>query len=332
MIGVQNCSRVRDVEHLVGALCPRNRDDPVDEVSGDRKPGWQRRHPPQLSQLAKRPLFDYWRQSLLSDLRIELREITSVLLAQLAMNYAQLLLEIELALILEHRSTHVVVDLALEAEQLDLSGQDLAQHLQQMPQRGGFQQRLAQLESHSNVGCHAECLPLRRFSALDDRNDLRRNAAVEADVLLERVEDPSTKRLGLGIRCPRSFERKRRDRRAQDVAGRDVAGDPRAGDSFHEDARGTGRQPRDLDDAPDYARSVQIGSGRLLLLSVTLRHEQNDLVLGESSLDGRQRCWTSHQERDHYIGKNDNIPKRKDRDPVRRRDALVVALKSLRQD
>jgi hypothetical protein len=76
---------------------------------------------------------------------------------------------------------------------------------------------------------------------------------------------------------------------------------------------------------------VQVSGGRLLFLSVSLRDEQNDLVLGESSLDGGQRRGTSHQERDDYIGKNDNIPKRKDRNTVRRRDALVVALKSLRQ-
>ncbi len=77
------------------------------------------------------------------------------------MNYAKLFLEIELALILEHRPTNVVVDLPLEAEQLDLSRQELAEHLQQMPQCVCLEQRLPELESHGNVGRHAECLPLR---------------------------------------------------------------------------------------------------------------------------------------------------------------------------
>src|SRR6267378_8166773 len=163
-----------------------------------------------------------------------------------------------------------------------------------MPESVGFEQRLAQLESHGNVGCYAE-------------------------------------RLGLGIGCAGSIERKRRHRRAKDVAGRHVAGYSRAGDSFHEDPRGAGGKPRHLNDATYYPCAVQVSGGGLLLLSVPLRDEQNDLVLGESCLDCGQRRGTSHQERDDYIGKNDNIPQRKDRNPVRRRDALVVALKSLRQ-
>src|ERR1700674_5064056 len=33
MVGLENSSRVGDVEHLVGALGPRNGDDPVDEIA-----------------------------------------------------------------------------------------------------------------------------------------------------------------------------------------------------------------------------------------------------------------------------------------------------------
>jgi hypothetical protein len=76
---------------------------------------------------------------------------------------------------------------------------------------------------------------------------------------------------------------------------------------------------------------VQIGGCRLLLFTVSLRNEQDDLVLGQRGFDRCERCGPPDEERDDYIGENDNIPKRKDRDPVRRRDALVVALESLRQ-
>jgi hypothetical protein len=76
---------------------------------------------------------------------------------------------------------------------------------------------------------------------------------------------------------------------------------------------------------------MQIGSGRLLLLSVALGDEQDDLVFRERGLDRRKRRGAANQKRNDYIGENDNIPKRKDRNPVRRRDAFIVALKYLRQ-
>src|SRR6266850_1039320 len=116
MIGFENRSRVSYVEHFVGALGPRYRHDPVDEVSRDgelRRHGW---HAPKLSHLSKCPFLDDGRQSLLPYLRLELGEVISVLFTQLAMDYPQLLLEIELALVLEHRAANIVVDLPLESE------------------------------------------------------------------------------------------------------------------------------------------------------------------------------------------------------------------------
>jgi hypothetical protein len=76
---------------------------------------------------------------------------------------------------------------------------------------------------------------------------------------------------------------------------------------------------------------VQIGSRGLLLLAIALRDEENDLVFREGGFDGGKRCRPSDQERDYYVGENDNIPKREDRNAVRRRDGLIVPLKSLRQ-
>jgi hypothetical protein len=76
---------------------------------------------------------------------------------------------------------------------------------------------------------------------------------------------------------------------------------------------------------------MQIGSRGFLLLTVSLGNEQNDLVFGECGFDCRERGGPPNQERNDYIWENDNIPKRQDRNPVRRRDALVVSLKNLWQ-
>ena len=55
-------------------------------------------------------------------------------------------------------------------------------------------------------------------------------------------------------------------------------------------------------------------------------------LLRERGFDCGERCGPADEKRDYYIGENDNIPKRKDRNTVRRRDGLVVALKSLWQN
>jgi hypothetical protein len=112
---------------------------------------------------------------------------------------------------------------------------------------------------------------------------------------------------------------------------RGVARDAGAGDSFDEDARGAGREPGDLHDPPDDPGSVQVSGRWLLLLSIALGDEKDDLVLRHRRFDCGQRRRSPHEEGNYYIGENDDIPKRQDRDAVRRRDAFVVALKSLRQ-
>jgi len=247
-------------------------------------------------------------------------------------NYAQLLLEVELALVLEHRPTNIIVDLPLESEELDFRREHLAEHLQQLPKRLGLQQRLSQLEPHRDVRSNSKSLPLRGLGTLDDRDDLRRNAAVEADVLLERVHHPPAQCLRLGcILSARPLEREGRRGRAQHIARRDVSGDSGAGDSLDQHPRRAGGKPGYLHYLADHAGAVQVCRRGLLLLSIALRDEEDGLVFRERCLDGGEGCRAPDQQRDYYIGENDNIPKRKDRDPVRRRDALVVPLKNRRQ-
>jgi hypothetical protein len=76
---------------------------------------------------------------------------------------------------------------------------------------------------------------------------------------------------------------------------------------------------------------MEIGCRRLLLLPIPLGDKQDDLVFGERCFDCCERRWPPNEQWNDYIGENDNIPKRKDRNAVRRRDALVVALEGLGQ-
>src|SRR6266516_4364417 len=101
------------------------------------------------------------------------------------MNRLELLLQVELALILEERAAHLVVYLALESQQLDFRSQQLGEHAKQREQGGRLQQRLTSLDAHAQVRGDAECLSRRAVGALNERHDLRRNAPVQGDVLLE---------------------------------------------------------------------------------------------------------------------------------------------------
>jgi hypothetical protein len=74
---------------------------------------------------------------------------------------------------------------------------------------------------------------------------------------------------------------------------------------------------------------VQVRRRRLLFLAVALGDKQQDLVFRQRCFDSGQRSWSPYEQGDNYIGENDNIPKRQDRNPVRRRDAFVIALESL---
>jgi hypothetical protein len=76
---------------------------------------------------------------------------------------------------------------------------------------------------------------------------------------------------------------------------------------------------------------VQIGRRGFLLFSVALCDEQENLVLCQRRLDRGQRCRPADEQRNDYIGKDDDVTKRQDRNPVRRRNGLVVPLEGLGQ-
>ncbi len=121
VIFVEHAARVIDIEDVVGALGPWHAEQPVEVVAPDRAFRRHGRRAAQLAQLALRACLHRLRQRPPVDLGLELSEIVAVVLAQLAIDCPELLLEIELALILEQRAADIVIDLALESQQLDLA-------------------------------------------------------------------------------------------------------------------------------------------------------------------------------------------------------------------
>ena len=119
------------------------------------------------------------------DLGLELRQIVTVVLAELARDRAELLLQVELALILEQRSPHVLVDLALQSQELDLGTEQLCQCLPELGKSGRLQQLLPDLVLDRQVRGDGDRAALVGLDRLDESGCLVGDAAVERDVLLE---------------------------------------------------------------------------------------------------------------------------------------------------
>jgi hypothetical protein len=100
-------------------------------------------------------------QGLRFERRRKLVSVVGLLAAQLAVNGLQLLLQVELALVLEERTAHVVVDLTLQAQQLDLAAQHSVERLEYRGPVGDLEQALTPVEPRAKVRRHPEHLPRR---------------------------------------------------------------------------------------------------------------------------------------------------------------------------
>jgi hypothetical protein len=97
---IEDAPRMRHVEHVVRALRPREGEHPVDEVARHGVLRMHRRRAAQLADLAEYPRAHLVGEAALLDLRLQLGDVV-VLVAELAVNRLELLLEVELALVLE---------------------------------------------------------------------------------------------------------------------------------------------------------------------------------------------------------------------------------------
>src|SRR5687767_2178698 len=147
MVFLENLASTRDVDRIVGTLLPGEGDEPVEVVARYCRLRRQGRRAPQLAQLTLGARTNRIGEAFAADRRFELVEVVGLLLSQLAMNRAQLLLQIELALVLEDRALHIVLDLPLETEQLQFRREELGDARQQFGTRRCFEQPLAIIET-----------------------------------------------------------------------------------------------------------------------------------------------------------------------------------------
>ena len=243
------------------------------------------------------------------------------------MDRAQLLLQVELALVLEQRPAHIVLDLAFEAEQFRLARGQFRERAEQVHQAGRLEQRLARLMAQGEVRGDAAALPFEAAGRLHQRRDFRRQAAMVRDVFLEQRQRLA--RLILRAVARRHGERERTRLGAQELGAGDKLRDLSAREPFHQHPRRAVGEAGELQHAPQRPRAEQVRRRRVLHAAIALRHEQHQLVGRLGGLECRQRTGAPYQQRHGDVRKEHHVAQRQHRQAAGGFDYVGVADEAL---
>ena len=135
MVGVEDAARLRQVDDLVGALGPRQRDEPVEVGARHGVLGGGGRHLRQPVELAQRFLLDRLGQPGGVDLLAQLLDLLGLVVAfaELALDRLELLAQEVVALVLADLRLHLRLDLRAELEHLELLDQEPVQVVEPGP-------------------------------------------------------------------------------------------------------------------------------------------------------------------------------------------------------
>ncbi len=260
----------------------------------------------------------------------EISEIIAVVFAELLVNRAKLLLQVELALILEQRSANVVIDFSFETQQLALAAERVCQRLEKILELSRFEQLLSELELDSQMRRDAPCLTLFRLCALNESDDLRRNAPVKRDIFLEQREHAISERTGFDFRYGID-PLKWLCHGAHEWSARHVAGNSRARKTFDEHSGAPVGKSCDLQHSAKYANAMKVGCSGFLSLTFFLRDKQNQLVRLGSGFNRRERWLSADEQGNDDVRKNDDFAKRQNRNAGKSLHGFTVACEFVSQ-
>jgi hypothetical protein len=275
--------------------------------------GAHRRHGLELLELALRLGARFLRELERGDLLGQLGDLVAValfaLIAQLALDRLQLLVEVIFALRLLHLALHAAADLLLDLQHAQLALHEGEHHLEALHRIGLDQQRLLVGHLHRDVGGNRVGKARRVFQLGELHRGLGRQLAVELGVILELIDHRAHQRLDLG-----AFDRiviDRRDGRGQEGAAllhRDERAALLAGD---EHAHGAIRQLEQLEDFGGDAGIIQVFAAGIVLGRIELRDEEDLLVVGHGGFERRHRLVAADEQRHDHVREDDNVPKGK---------------------
>lgn len=306
------------VEHLLGVrqiivdlalLAPRQRDQRVDVVAHDGRLGRHRRHQLELLELGVGLLLRFLRHARGVDALLELLEIRAFLtLAQFLLDRLDLLVQVVLALALFHLTLHAPADALFDLQDVDLGLELREQVLEALDDREHLEDVLLLVKLERKMRGDRIGQAARLVDPRQRRQDLRRNLLVQLHVLIELRHDRAAQRFRLGavgvVRLERHhlagelrllfFDRQRL----------------RALQALDEHFHGAVGQLQHLQDVRDAADIVHVLFGRLILRGGLLRDEHDVLAAFHRHFEGLDRLRPAHEERDHHVRENDDIPQR----------------------
>ena len=232
------------------------------------------------------------------------------LIAELALDRLQLLVEIIFALRLLHLPLHAAADLLLDLQHAELALHEGEDHLEPARRIELAKQRLLvgnldrQVRS-DRVGERRRILDLAELDAGFGRQPL-----VELRIIFELVDDRAHQRLSFGPvsgpprRPPRSSAAVKPSRGNQ-------IDEPGTLHAFDKHANGAVRQLQELHCSRDDAEIVERVAIGIVLAGIELGDEEQFLVRGHCGLERRDRFLATDEQRNDAVRENDDVAKRK---------------------
>ena len=307
MVGVEHVFGKGQILLDLGALVPRNRQDPVEIIAHDRRLGRHRRHLTQFLQFGGRLVARLLGEFRRLDLFLDLGEIVLAVLAvaEFLLDRLHLLVEVIFALRLLH--------LALDARAntlLDLQDRDFALHqaealLQPLGDRRRLEDMLLVDELDRKMGGDG----VGELAVIGDlghrRDDLGRHFLVELHIAFEFRHDGAGERLDLhlvvllvgddfGIGLVEIFHAR--------ISAHDCPGDA-LDEHFHRAVR----QFEQLQHAGERAGLIDRFGRRIIVGRIHLCREQDMLVLLHHLFERANRLLAPDEERHDHMRKNDDV-------------------------
>ena len=316
VIGFEHLFRLAEVAAGTGALLPRHVDEPVDVVAHDGGFGRHRRHHLELVQLRRglgaRLLRHAHGFDPLGEVLDLVRRLVHV--AELLLNRLHLLVEVVLALALLHLPLHAAANTLLDLQEIDLLLDARHQMLQSFARVVNFENRLFLVDLHREVSGDRIGEPCRVLDVRQRSQDFRRGLLVELDVLLEVGKKGAGQ--GLDLAPVIGSRSQHRDARAEEGLPVLELVDARPLPSFDQNLHRAVGELQELQDGGDRPDSIDLLDRRIVLARVHLRDEQYPLVLLHRLLERLNRSIPAHEEGDHHVRIDNDIPQGKHGDHV----------------
>ena len=327
MVCVQHAFGFRQVDHFVGALVPRQRDEPVQVRARHGVFGRRHRHLGQPIELAQRFLLHRLGHARGFDLLGELLDVLGLIVAfpELFLNRLHLLAQEVLALVLAHLGLHLRLDLRSELEDLELLDQHPVQavharadverfeHLLLHRRADRRERRGDEIGKPSGLGdVHGERLEI----VGEERRERHDLLEVRLDVARERVDLQA-----IGVLRP---FRRGAHARAQVRLGRHDLVELQAREPLHDQAEAAIGQLEHLVDMRGGADRIEVRLAGLFERRVALREHRDQLAVGDRIVDQADGALARDRKRHERIRKEDRVSQREDRQLRRNRERPIA--------